>query len=113
MTWVWGRIDPSIAAVTITTPSARYTATIHDGMFAASWPGNDGDRTVVTGFDAAGNEVAFTDQLNCAAPEQVATPDGLHTPMQPRVVVRGESAGGGCVGGADVPPGQSPDDFGD
>lgn len=113
MTWVWGRIDPSIATITITTPTGAYTPTLHNGLFAASWPGNNGDRTVVHGFDTSGAETAFTDQLNCAALEPVETGAGLFTPMQPRLVIGNEYIGGGCLGGQDVPPGQSPDDIGD
>lgn len=108
MTWVWGRVDPSIASVTITTATVRLAATVHDGLFAAVWKGNDGDRAVVRGFDAGGVEIAFSDQLNCAALEPVQTVDGPRTPLTPRLVVHGTYVAGGCVGGADLSPGQVP-----
>lgn len=113
MTWVWGQVDPSISTVVVTTPTGLYRPTMHDGYFAASWPGNNGDRTVVRGLDESGEEVAFSDQLNCAVGDPVATDQGLFTAMTPRVVVRGRFAGGGCIGGQDAAPGQSPDDIGD
>jgi hypothetical protein len=114
LVWVWGRVDPSIATVVVSTPTAAYTPTIADGLFAAWWPGNNGDQTVVRGFDANGDEVAFVDQLNCTQSAPVDVPGvGLFTPTQPRLVVKGKYLEGGCIGGENVEVGTSPDAIGD
>ena len=97
--WVWGRVDTSIATIVVSTPTANYTPTITDGLFATWWPGNDGDQTVVRGFDANGVEIASADQLNCAPSGPVVVPGyGLFTAMHPRLVVNGSYVEGGCRG---------------
>ena len=112
MTWVWGRVDPSIARIVVSTPAGTYTPTITDGVFAAWWPGNDGDRTVVHGYDLNESEIAFVDQLSCSQADPVDVIGvGLVTPIQPRLVVNGSYVEGGCAGGEDAEPGSSPNDF--
>jgi hypothetical protein len=113
VTWVWGRIDPSITTVIISTRSGRYIPTITNGLFAAWWRGNNGSETIVRGFDADGVEVAFVDQLNCYAAAPVQINDGRYTPPTRRLVVRGQYVEGGCIGGRDVKPGTTPDEIGD
>jgi hypothetical protein len=113
VTWVWGRIDPSIATVIISTRSGRYIPTITNGLFAAWWRGNNGDETIVRGYDASGTEVAFVDQLNCAAAAPVQIKGSQYTPPTRRLVVRGQYVEGGCIGGRDVKPGATPDEIGD
>jgi hypothetical protein len=105
VTWVWGRIDPSIASVIVTTRSAQYVPTITNGLFAAWWRGNNSDQTVVRGFDAAGNEVAFVDQVNCYAGTPVNVEGGTYTPPTRRLVVNGTYIEGGCIGGEHAKPG--------
>jgi hypothetical protein len=113
VTWVWGRIDPSIATVIVSTRSGRYIPTITNGMFAAWWRGNNGDETIVRGFDANGTEVGFVDQLNCYAAAPVQINGGRYTPPTRRLVVRGQYVEGGCIGGRDVKPGATADEIGD
>jgi hypothetical protein len=113
VTWVWGQIDPSIATVVVSTRSGRYIPTITNGLFAASWRGNNGDETIVRGFDSSGNEIAFVDQLNCFASEPVQIGTGIYTPPTRRLVVRGEYVEGGCRGGKDAKPGATADEIGD
>lgn len=97
--WVWGRVDTSIATIVVSTPTANYTPTITDGLFATWWPGNDGDQAIVRGFDANGVEIASADQLNCAPSSPVVVPGyGLFTAMHPRLVVHGSYVEGGCRG---------------
>jgi hypothetical protein len=48
-TWVWGRIDPSIATIIVSTRSGRYVPTVINGLFAAWWRGNNGDEAIVVG----------------------------------------------------------------
>lgn len=111
--WVWGRVDPSVTYIEISSSTARYVPTIENGLYAAWWPGNDGDQTVVRWFDATGNELGFIDQLNCSTAGPTVAGGGLVTPMTPRLVVGGTYVRGGCIGGENVPAGTTADDIGD
>jgi hypothetical protein len=113
VTWVWGRIDPTITSVIVTTRTAQYVPTITNGVFAVWWRGNNSDQTVVRGFDAAGNEVAFVDQVNCYAAEPVDIDNGTYTPPTRRLVVDGTYIEGGCIGGEHVKPGTTANQIGD
>ena len=95
VTWVWGRVDPSVTSVVVSAPSGTFLATVEHGLFAAWWPGNDGDRTVVRALDATGREIAFADQLSC----------GDETGAHPRLVVGGTYVTGGCPTDHDLPAG--------
>jgi hypothetical protein len=113
VTWVWGRIDRSIASVIVTTHTAQYVPTIVDGLFAVWWRGNNSDETIVRGFDSAGNEVAFVDQVNCYTATPVNADGGTYTPPTRRLVVNGIYIEGGCIGGEHAKPGATADQIGD
>jgi hypothetical protein len=113
VSWVWGRVDPTIASVIVTTRTARYAPTITNGLFAVWWRGNNSDQTVVRGFDAAGNEVAFVDQVNCYAPAPLNIAVNTYTPPTRRLVVNGTYIEGGCIGGEHAKPGAIGDEIGD
>jgi hypothetical protein len=113
VTGVWGRIDPSVASVIVTTHTARYAPTITDGLFAVWWRGNNSQETVVRGFDAAGNEVAFVDQLDCGTATSVDIDGVSYFPPSRRLVVNGNYVEGGCIGGERVRPGATADEIGD
>lgn len=113
VTWVWGRIDPAIASVIVTTRTAQYVPTITNGLFAAWWRGNNSDETVVRGFDASGNEVAFVDQVNCYAAAPVNIAVNTYTPPTRRLVVNGTYIEGGCIGGEHAKPGATASEIGD
>jgi hypothetical protein len=113
VSWVWGRIDPAIASVIVTTRTAQYVPTITNGVFAVWWRGNNSDETVVRGFDATGNEVAFVDQVNCYAAAPVNIAVNTYTPPTRRLVVNGTYIEGGCIGGENAKPGTTSDEIGD
>jgi hypothetical protein len=113
VTWVWGRIDPAIATVIVTTRTAQYVPTITNGLFAVWWRGNNSDQTVVRGFDATGNEVAFVDQVNCYAAAPVNIAVNTYTPPTRRLVVNGTYIEGGCIGGEHAKPGATASEIGD
>jgi hypothetical protein len=83
VTWVSGRIDPTATRVVITTPTASIVPTVKNGVFAAWWPGNDGDLTTITAYGADGTVLAVADGLNCPSP---------------RLHIAGHAAIGGCLG---------------
>lgn len=65
--YVAGRVSPRITRVVIHTSRGRVTATLHDGVYAAWWPGNDADRASVHAYDSAGHEVASATRLDHSA----------------------------------------------
>ena len=81
--WVSGRVDPSVASLTVATAAGRVTPTVADGRFAAWWPGNDGDTAVVRAYDHGGRLLATVDQLNCDSDgrfsPRMTAPDGTRT----------------------------------
>jgi hypothetical protein len=89
---VWGRVDPTITRVEISTPTGRHTATVDEGLFAAVWPGDDITEAAVIGFDPSGDEIAYADQLTCGGTGDLL---GL---LSPRLVVGGVPVSGGCGG---------------
>ena len=68
VTWVAGRIAPLVARVAVTTPTGSIVPSISDGVFAAWWPGNDGDQTTVIAYDSDGHVLAVADELTCPSP---------------------------------------------
>jgi hypothetical protein len=86
VTWVSGRVDPSVASLTVATTTGTVTPTIAEGRFAAWWPGNDGDTAVVRAYDKDGRLLATVDQLNCDS-------DGR---LSPRMTAPDGSDTGGC-----------------
>jgi hypothetical protein len=83
--WVSGRITPAVTRITIQTADGTVIPTIHDGTFAAWWPGNDNDQTVIRGYDNTGGLLTTIDQLNCGGPK-----------IAPRIQTPGQPTTGGC-----------------
>lgn len=81
-TWVSGWVGPTVTRVRIHTSQGQVDTTVTNGVFAAWWPGNDGDTAVVSAYDRSGALLARADELTCA--------DG------PRIRVVGEPSTGGC-----------------
>ncbi|MGB8860036.1 MAG: hypothetical protein WCC60_12305 [Ilumatobacteraceae bacterium] len=86
-TWLSGLALPEVAKITITTAIGTVEATLENGVFAAWWPGNDGDSAVVHVYDATGDEILTIDKFNCSTGTQFdwvpayqyTQPDGLST----------------------------------
>lgn len=86
ITWVSGRVSRAVARVTVATAAGTVEATMHGGVYAAWWPGNDGDTATVRAYDSYGHLLSTIDELNCAK----------RAPLDPRIHVTGLSATGGC-----------------
>jgi hypothetical protein len=86
VTWVSGRVDQSVADVTVDTVNGTVRASVHDGWFAAWWPGNDGDTAVVHAYSTSGALLETADELSCADDSR---PD-------PRVQLPDRVTTGGC-----------------
>jgi hypothetical protein len=86
VTWVSGRIDRSVATVTVDTSDRTVEATVRDGWFAAWWPGNDGDTAVVHAYSTKGALLETADDLNCVAGAR----------LDPRVQLPQRAPAGGC-----------------
>jgi hypothetical protein len=87
VTYVSGRVSADVARVTVETNRGLIEASLAGGVFAAWWPGNDGDTAVVRAYDSRGALLTTVDELSCTAV------DGRNSP---RVSTVGFAPVGGC-----------------
>jgi hypothetical protein len=87
VTYVSGRLSSGVARVTVETNRGLIEASVADGVFAAWWPGNDGDTAVVRAYDSSGRLLSTVDELDCTAV------DGRNSP---RIATAGFAPTGGC-----------------
>ncbi|PZS26654.1 MAG: hypothetical protein DLM58_20340 [Pseudonocardiales bacterium] len=86
VTWVSGRFAPAVARITISTSRGIVIPSVHDGIFAAWWPGSDSDTAVVRGYDSSGRLLSTVDELNCGGAQ-----------LAPRIQTPGHAPVGGCA----------------